>query len=112
VLIVDAAGVGAVSYNDLSIAHSTTRFIEAQGVPADATVVGQTWKYVNKSGTPDKRFKNNYQIPIALYEEIHFASKSGLNEVIQVSSQGGGQALDEARRDLVASAVVQSGLTK
>jgi len=27
-----------------------------------------TWKYVNKKGDPDKRFKDNRKIPIVLYE--------------------------------------------
>lgn len=109
-LIVDSAGVGAVGYSELRITNSTTRFIEEQGVPTDATVVGQTWKYVNKGGTPDRRFKNNYEIPIALYEEIHFSSPSGLNEVIQVSRRGVGEALDTARRELASAVAAKVAL--
>lgn len=101
VLVVEPAAVGAVPYEQLRISPSDTRFIENDGVPSDAKVVGRTWQYVNKGGGPDKRFKNNRELPIALYEEIHFTSASGLNEVIQVSRGGTGASLESARQALV-----------
>jgi hypothetical protein len=106
VLVVEPGAVGAVSYADLQISMSPSRFIEEEGVPSDATVVGQTWKYVNKKGGPDKRFKDNRQLPVALYEQILFASATGLNEVLQVSCSGVGGALETARRALAAGAAV------
>ena len=99
-LVVESAAVGAVSYKDLGVTTSATRFIESEGVPSDAQVVDHTWQYVNKKGGPDKRFKNNRQLPIALYEEIHFTSPSGLNEVIQASKVGTGALLREAFKSL------------
>src|SRR5205085_12298389 len=47
---------GAVPYNDFRIEQGFTRFIEEEQVPADTTIVEQTWRYVNKSGGPDRRF--------------------------------------------------------
>jgi hypothetical protein len=87
-LVYDTAGVGGVSYSELQIETRQSRFIEDAGVPSDAQVVGQTWKYVNKKGGPDRRFKDNRQLPICLYDEISFQSPSGLNEVVQVSRNG------------------------
>ncbi len=78
-------GVGAVSYSNLELGSRSTRFIEDDGVPTDAEIVDRTWKYVNKRGGPDKRFNNNYELPICLYGEVLFSSPTGLNEVIQVS---------------------------
>jgi hypothetical protein len=75
------ADFAIISYTDLEIEFSRVRFIETEQVPSDTQVVGKTWFKVNKDGTPDKRFANNYQIPIALYGEIHMKSSSGLNEV-------------------------------
>ena len=43
--------------------HFTQLMDEGPG-PAGAEVVDYTWKYVNKNGQPDRRFSNNYQIPI------------------------------------------------
>jgi uncharacterized tellurite resistance protein B-like protein len=100
-------GVGAVSYEDLSIVVNDKRFIEDGLVPRDAQVVDQTWQYVNKSGGPDRRFKNNRQIPICLYEELWLNSPSGLNEVVQTSRTGIGEQLNVALQslaDLVARA--------
>ena len=96
-------GAGAVSYADLNLRVSQTRFIETDGMPADAKVVGRTWQYVNKGGTPDRRFKNNPEIPIALYEEVQFTSTTGLNEVIQISKLGTGQNLAAGLRSLLES---------
>lgn len=90
VLVYDVNGVGAVNYSSLQIAVNPTRFIEEDGVPRDAEVVDRTWRYVNKSGGPDKRFKDNRQIPICRYEEIILSSSTGLNEVLQLSRCGFG----------------------
>ena len=59
-------------------------------------MVDRTWRYVNKRGGPDRRFKDNRELPIALYEEITFTSESGLNEVVQVSQTGLGSAVAQS----------------
>lgn len=85
VLVEDPAGIGAISYRDLSVEVIPTRFIEERPVPSDTEVVAQTWRYVNRNGSPDRRFKNNRMIPVCQYAYIHFSSPSGLNERIMVS---------------------------
>lgn len=85
VLVYDVNGVGAVSYKDLRLEATSRRFIESDAVPNDAQVLDYTWQYVNKSGGPDKRFKSNKKLPICLYNELHFRSDTGLNELIQLS---------------------------
>jgi hypothetical protein len=85
VLVFDANGVGAVGYSQLQVTVDQTRFIEDGAVPPDAQVVDHTWKYVNKKGGPDRRFKDNRQLPVCLYDELSLRSGTGLNEVIQVS---------------------------
>jgi len=96
ILVYDTNGVGAVSYPELRVDVSTTRFIEDNSVPNDAEVVDRTWKYVNKSGGPDRRFKDNKELPVCQYEEIMFSSQSGLNEVLQLSRCGSGGDFAEA----------------
>ena len=85
VLIYDSNGVGAVGYQELRIDVKPSRFIEDGATPRDAKVVDRTWKYVNKSGGPDRRFKGNRELPICLYDEIFLSSQSGLNELLQIS---------------------------
>lgn len=96
VLVYDQNGVGAVGYQELHIDVGETRFIESESVPRDAEVIDRTWEYVNKSGGPDKRFKDNKELPICRYEEITLTSESGLNEVLQLSRCGFGRGLAEA----------------
>ncbi len=88
ILVFDSGNVGAVGYSELKLHIASGRFIESESVPADAQIVDYTWQYVNKKGGPDKRFANNRQIPICMYDEIHLWSRSGLNELIQVSRCG------------------------
>lgn len=85
VLVYDSNGVGAVGYQELRINVKPSRFIEDGTPPHDAKVVDRTWKYVNKSGGPDRRFKDNRELPICLYDEISLSSQTGLNELLQIS---------------------------
>jgi hypothetical protein len=99
-LVYSAEGVGAVAYEALEIGWADTRFIESDGVPSDASVVGKTWRYVNKSGGPDKRFNDNCEIPIALYGAMQFGSSSGLKELFQLSRTGIGPEFEKAVQTL------------
>ena len=95
ILVFDTQGVGAVSYQDLNLEVTESHFIEEESLPSDAEVIGSTWKYVNKKGGRDRRFNDNYEIPIARYETIHFRSQSGLNELIKLSRPGAGEPLSQ-----------------
>ncbi|WPJ97514.1 DUF4236 domain-containing protein [Coraliomargarita algicola] len=88
ILIFDNSGVGGLSFSNLIIERSPVRFIEDEGVPRDSQVVDRTWRYVNKKGGPDRRFKDNKELPIAEYDSVHLKSLSGLNELLYVSKVG------------------------
>jgi hypothetical protein len=85
-LIIVRGSVAAVHYQDLEVSHSKTRFIEEDNVPADSPIVGQTWRYVNKKGGPDRRFNFNKELPICVYGEMSFRSESGLDCKIHCSN--------------------------
>jgi hypothetical protein len=55
-------------------------------VPSDAKVVGHTWFKANKDGSPDRRFANNYQIPIVAYAFLTLKSEGGLWEEFHFSN--------------------------
>lgn len=76
-----------VAYLDMQFKLSSTRFIENGSPPSDATVVGQTWQYVNRNGGPDKRFKNNPKRHICLYDELAFEA-TGLDIQLMSSKHG------------------------
>ncbi len=69
-----------IDYNDLIIAFDPIHFVEAEAVPGDSAVVGQTWFKCNKDGSPDRRFADNYQIPVVQYGSLRLSTPSGLNE--------------------------------
>lgn len=93
VLITNRAGVGAVNYPDFLATSRTGRFIEEGPVPRDSTQVDQTWRFVNKNGGPDRRFNNNRLLPILAYQDVLFASATGIRAYLQVSKRGGADAL-------------------
>jgi hypothetical protein len=88
IFIVSGKQVAVCTYQSLDVEARLTRFIESDGVPSDSNVVGHTWRFVNKNGTPDRRFKDNRQIPIAQYEELQLSSAQGIQELYQFSKAG------------------------
>jgi hypothetical protein len=77
---------GNIPYEAFSVKAGTTQFIEDASVPLDAVVVEWRWKYLNKTGGPDRRFKNNRQLPVARYGTLELISSTGLNIHLNVSS--------------------------
>ena len=55
------------------------------GHPADGTIVDTTWTYVNKDGGPDRRFNNNFQLPVMLYGRVIVSTATGLYWIVQIS---------------------------
>lgn len=96
VLVYHGKRVGAVNYSDLRAFHQHQHFVEDGSTPRDAKVVDKTWQFVNKSGGPDRRFKNNRQLPVCLYQNISFTSQNGLNELVQFSKVGPAEAFCQA----------------
>ncbi len=87
-LMDDGRTVGAIGYSQLSIVWQDSNFIEEGQVPADAEIIRHTWKHPNKSGGPDRRFRDNRQIPVCRYEVMHLRSASGVNELVEFSRTG------------------------
>lgn len=85
-LIRDGKTYVQLDYSAVQLSCNETRFIEDERPPSDSTMVGQTWKYVNKSGGPDKRFKNNRQLPIMQYGQIDMEAGNGFRRLLQVSN--------------------------
>lgn len=75
-----------IDFHDVRCNAESVRFQEEEGVPSDSKVIGQTWAKANKDGSRDKRFVNNFQIPIALYASWILKSESGLWEEFQFSN--------------------------
>ncbi len=57
-------------YEQLNLDASLTNFVEEEKVKKDAEIVDWTWLYVNRDGTPDKRYNNNRMLPVCCYGVI------------------------------------------
>lgn len=79
---------GMIELPELNLTYRDSRFLEDESIPSDTKILGETWYRVNKDGSPDKRFKDNYKIPIVEYGEITFQSSTGVNERFSFSDSG------------------------
>lgn len=84
-----------IDIRELQISAEHRRFQEEDGVPKDTRIDGHTWAKTNKNGSPDRRFKDNYQIPICIYGNITFHTQTGLTEEYMVSNADAAQAFAE-----------------
>jgi len=76
-----------VPYGSLDVAFSTERRMEEEEVPADAELVGRTWRYTRSDGSPDRRYASNPEIPVVLYGLLEISSPSGFEVVLLVSDK-------------------------
>ena len=86
VLIKTDSSLVAVAYEQLQISAGSSLFVEDENLPSDAEIAQWTWKYVNKNGTPDKRYNGNRELPVCRYGRLTFKTQNGLNLDIQTSS--------------------------
>lgn len=75
-----------IGIDEIDVTIRDQRFLEEEDVPTDTQIIDRTWAKVNKDGSPDRRFNQNYQIPIVLYSKIEIKTKTGLNELYQFSN--------------------------
>jgi len=85
ILVRDGRRYADIAYSKCQVTGSRTNFIEDGLMPSDAVQVGTTWKYVNKSGGPDRRYKDNRQLPVMQYGELTLSTASGFHFVWQTS---------------------------
>ena len=78
--------IDLIDFKNIHLEHGFTNFAENEGVVSDTEVIGKTYTYVNKNGSPDRRFSNNPEIPICLYSDLIISSDTGLNELYQFSN--------------------------
>jgi DNA uptake protein ComE-like DNA-binding protein len=96
VLIRDGRRYADVPYSACQVSGTVTRFIEDGRRPKDAQQVDTTWKYVNKGGGPDRRYKNNAKLPIMQYSQLDLSAKPGFRFQWQASRADAAPALAAA----------------
>jgi hypothetical protein len=86
ILVHERRRFAALPYESLVAQFEVTRFIEEAPVPNDARQVDTTWRFVNKSGGPDRRFNNNRQFPVMEYGRLTLTSSHGLTVIVESSN--------------------------
>lgn len=82
-----SGAITLIDLHELRFRFHRQRFLEEKSTtPSDTQVVDYTWAKVNKDGSPDKRFSDNYQIPVVEYGAFEFSTSSGLKEIYYVSN--------------------------
>ena len=76
-IIVDKYKVAVIETGDLVISSEDIKYAETESLPGDAEVLSKTWKYVNKDGSKDKRYKDNEEIPVCNYKLVRIEGGSG-----------------------------------
>lgn len=77
---------GLIDFKELDFNFKSRRFVEKENVPSDSKIIDTTWAKVNKNGSPDRRFKDNYQIPVVRYGTIALKSSTGMHEEYEFSN--------------------------
>ena len=86
-LIENESRFAVVPISDVELDFGRTRFAEIEDVPADSKVEGNTWRYANKNGGPDKRFNDNHPIPWAIYGIMTIRFRNVLHEEYMISNE-------------------------
>lgn len=73
------------SYDQIQIVTDFCDMVEAETVPKDAEIIRYTWRFVNKDGSPDRRFNGNMQLPVCRYGIIRIIG-SDMNLEFQISN--------------------------
>jgi AAA+ superfamily predicted ATPase len=87
--IIHFDGKETINYNqfsELQFSFRQQRFIEPKiSIPADTKIIDYAWEKVNKDGTPDMRFKGNFQTPVVRYAYLNFSINED-DEIYHVSN--------------------------
>jgi len=101
-LVHDRNRYGAVGYHELVVRMSVLSFTETESLPPDAEIARYRWLYETRSGEPDRRYRDNRQLPVCHYGLLEMSSPTGLREWIMLSNASQARelslALEEMRR--------------
>lgn len=86
ILLFKQGKVSAVNLNSINIALSIKNYVVYNDFASDSKILYYTWKYVNNNGSPDRRFKNNRQVPVCKYGQLEIIGPDSLRIVITVSN--------------------------
>lgn len=64
-LVIEGTEIRHIPYSQLRITRTHLEYVETQGhVFSDSMIIEHRWKFINRDGSPDRRFKANVQVPV------------------------------------------------
>ncbi|MFI5455024.1 MAG: hypothetical protein ACHRXM_06190 [Isosphaerales bacterium] len=64
-LVIDGTQVFHVEYHGLGLSHTHLDYVETEGhVYPDSLIIDHRWKFINRDGSRDRRFKDNVELPV------------------------------------------------
>lgn len=90
---------GLIGLSELEFTHNHVRYVETSSVPSDSKIIDRTWAKVNKNGSPDRRFKDNYEIPVVKYGAILLSTLTGVHEEYMFSNYEASEAFARSFAD-------------
>ncbi len=100
VLIETSSKTSCLNFEDFVFNFGNVLFVESEIVPNDAEINDYTWQYVNKNGSPDKRYKVNPKYPVCNYGKMEIKSSSGLNVSIILSSNAKTKQIEQCYKNI------------
>ncbi|MFC5819462.1 DUF4236 domain-containing protein [Nonomuraea harbinensis] len=85
VLLREGKHYADIPYQQLELSAEAVRVIEEGALPRDGEIVDRTWQYVNVKGGPDRRFKDNRQLPVMRYGRLTLYNHHGLHMIWDAS---------------------------
>jgi hypothetical protein len=79
--------IAVIPYSDVQLSATSGRFVEYGMVPRDAHIASYTWQYLNKNGTPDRRYAANRQLPVLDVAYIGLDAPNSFQLLLQLSNQ-------------------------
>lgn len=67
----------SIRYDEMYILNQEITFVEGDEPAGDAGQVSETWQYVNRDGSPDRRFYSNRKLPVMKYGKLCFLPNEG-----------------------------------
>lgn len=96
VILHNAAGWSVVEYSAIHASVATVKLAETEAPTPDSTIDGYIWRYTNADGSPDRRYRDNCQIPVCVRGQITFHTDDGFTAIFYLSSLDAAQKANAA----------------
>jgi uncharacterized membrane protein YkvA (DUF1232 family) len=98
-ILLGGSQFSAINWKDLKATVGEQRF-QLDNLEKDSTLVSTSWNYVNKDGSRDKRYKNNFKVYWTQCGKIHLTTSSGFDMLLYTSNKNTAQEFAEILKNI------------